>query len=347
MIEMFVVTQVLSIFEIFKDQVGQFLVVTFFTFLVMIYVYLGGFKSVIDTDKLQLILMYSASCILLVIGFVLFSQEGYKWNPSILSMSPLSLLEGEWYVSIAFLSFFFAINFYRYISYIGSWQRILAVGRTRRITKGLKQNIYGVVILVSILITVGVLFAGSESKLGEYDATVMVSYLQWIQDLGGTTGPILLGLVISGFLAALISTADSHIVACLQTSTFDTLKLFGADYSDIDIVWISRNVALPITLVISLCLYFFLVFKSGWGFSDLLFLFFSHQAVLSIPILYVMFRRDSSSAPVNISLIVGIAIYWFVSSKYSNVDSLTYSNPMIIILAELAIITITHYLMNK
>lgn len=242
-IEMFVVTQVFSVFDAFSTTEGKFFILIAFTCLVLIYVYLAGFKSVIRTDHIQIYLMVIAVVILIgtgiTYGFFILDQPIYSFN--LLNPLPSNLMEGSWSLGLGFLASFFAINFYRYISYIGSWQRILAVGNGEIIRQGLKNTIWGVLIIVTLLTAAGMLYSGISSELGQYDAAVLTGYLNLIQDIPSPWGNILLGFVLAGLVAALISTADSHIVACLQVISFDATKIIGRYASENQILVIARR----------------------------------------------------------------------------------------------------------
>ncbi len=346
-IEMFIVTEVFSIFDIFSTDEGMFGVATIFTCLVLIYVYLGGFKSVIDTDEIQLFLMFIAVSILLGLGIWLYLYyDNYVFNRELLNFSPSNLMGGNLWLGLSFLTAFFAINFYRYISYIGSWQRILAIGDAGKIETGLKATIGGVVIVMVVLTIVGMLFAGVGGDLGSYDATVMISSLVFLLELETLFGNILLGFVLAGLVAALISTADSHIIATTQTISYDLFKLFNKNIKDENIVKVARKIILPL-LILSIIFYYIIVYQQEWGFKELLFLFFSLQAVLAVPVLYIMFHRAPSALIAYISLLCGFFFYWYIVLVFPNNDYLLFLNPMLIILIEGTVIFIGNQFQKK
>jgi len=337
-IEMFVVTRVFAVFEPLQSDESEFFVVVVFSLLVMMYVYLGGFSSVIKTDRFQLYIMSGAILTILAVGiWFAATSETASIDRVAFSISPLELIGGTWTTALAFLSAFFAINFYRYISYIGSWQRILAVGDKDEIADGVKRTIFFVVLIMTSLIACGMIFASLGFEQGEYDATVMIGYLNLIQSLPGLLGEALLGVVIAGLVAALISTADSHVVAALQTIVYDFRKRAGLHVSTgEEIIKTARRYLLGV-LIGAVFAYFILVYLSEWRFDQLLFLFFNLQAILASPIIYIMFRRAPQAWLAVLVTVLGLVAYGLVATVGSSSQLLQFVSPLVIILSGLTL----------
>jgi SSS family solute:Na+ symporter len=180
------------------------------TFFSIIYIYWGGFRSVVRTNQLQFILMYGGFLILLIFAIYHFGSWSFL-------KSNLPAMHLNWHGnnSFQYLLVWFFIAFWTFID-PGFHQRCSAAKSEKLARQGILISIFFWFIFDTLTISTG-LYAAATLK----DIQPMLAYPLLADRI---LPPVLKGLFFSGMLAVVMSTIDSY--------TFLSAITFGRD-----IVW--------------------------------------------------------------------------------------------------------------
>lgn len=323
--EIYIGTQLFSLFDFLAGPNAHFFLLLAFTALIYIYTYMGGFQSVVDTDRVQLVLMLTAFALL--IGFVfgaIVSREGASGFPSALLVPDPTRFDPLFPRLLPGLSFFvslFAMNFAMQVSYLGNWQRIVAVGRIDELQKGFRT----VAVVATVVWVVLIVGATATRALGDSivpssagGGPVLIQLLAMVRGSDfAVIRYVLFPLIVVGLTAALISTADSHMIPMIQTYVYDMRGIrpetLGRDAAR-QSVQIARH-AVAVLLILAVILYVILVYRTGLGFVQLLLLFFTQQTCLFAPIVYALLTKRPSRVAATVCILVGITITWSFSLR--------------------------------
>lgn len=271
--------------------------ILFFTVLAGIYTTAGGLKAVVRTDFLQ--------SVMLILGAVLVSffvvREIESWNQvSALWQSQkmdLFLPQNDEFlpwpgilISLPILGFYFmCINQYIVQRVLGS--RTLEEGRKGAIFAGfLKLMLLFIVILPGTL--ANVIFPGIEASDQIYPKMIFELI---------PTG--LLGIVLAGFIAALMSTIDSALSATASMATMDFYRSARKESSDQELVRMGKFFTLVFVVLASVWAPFISQFPTLWDYlqSALAYLI---PPLVSCFLIGLLWKRATSSAAL-ISLLIG------------------------------------------
>lgn len=352
-IELFVATLVFGTFEVFSGRGGEYAILIFTTVIVFVYVYLGGFKSIVKTDRVQLA-MCGIGFLSLIVGIIyiaVFSDISVNFNSQLLLPNPVGI-GPTWQLGLSFLIAFFAINFTLNITYLGNWQRFLAVGDYQKLREGFFGSerraqggessryrlpggvIQTTLILWGLLIVAGILSSCiKEGVLPTSDTDMTVALLNYFKDSGSVfLSMIVFPLVVAGIFATLISTADSHIIPIIQSVMYDILPKRLARTSDEGQLKMART-AIAVSLIAALLLYGVLVFWRELGLYSLLFFFFTLVTVLFSPIAYAIIMPNPPKIGAILAISIGLAATYFMSlSDYATPMTSTNAPIVVVVL---------------
>jgi len=209
--ELLVSVSVLSPF--FGSWVVAFAVV-YLVFL-LAYTGLGGYRGVVATDVWQL--RFIVLSIVALVGYITWNYGRYGLSASFERFRATDL--GSWKASLAFVLGIAAMNIPAPISDAGTWQRICSADSTATARRALRGAVAFFVALWSALIVIGCL----HPTLRHLDTTWRVSneplMTGILRALGSENSVVLLPLLfllVVGLFSAMISTADSLLIAAAQ-----------------------------------------------------------------------------------------------------------------------------------
>ncbi len=260
----------------------------------VIYTVLGGLKAVIYTDTVQWIVLM-AGLIFIGLPFAYFKIGGMEAIKETLNPSFLSLRAISWQ---KFVNWMFTII---PIWFIGMtlYQRIYAAKDTKTAQKGwfiAGLFEYPLMAFIGVLLGMFSRVALDNDLLPGYSATNLDAEMG-LPVLLRTMLPVgFLGIVLSAYFSAIMSTADSCLMAASGNILTDVLKKHhsknGLRYSQIltlTIGVLALLIALKMTSVLELMLYSYSFMVSG----------------MFVPVLAALFLKKPNSAAALASMLVG------------------------------------------
>ncbi len=191
----------------FGDWIIAFAVV-YLAFL-LVYTGLSGFRGVVSTDKYQL------GFILLSLGaLVAFMVVAVNKDTSAIADHVGSLL-GNWKAPLAFFVGIGVMNIPAPFSDTGTWQRVCAASSPKVARRGLLGACVLFAIIWSVLIIGGIVLSGSTLVATHWNSQAEPLLSGILRTLGSGSGADLaiLFVLILGLFSAMISTADSLLIA--------------------------------------------------------------------------------------------------------------------------------------
>lgn len=280
----------IKIANVLFPNVPSIYIIVGLSLVVCTYTALGGFKAVIDTEWIQLLFSYAG----IAAVFVYALRYAFSHNGNVLSLEVLaSDYWGFSNLSVLFVLSLIVVNVPWQLIDMSVWQRVCSMRDQKDIKKGLSQSIFSIGISWCVLISLGVLlnyFPDFTPPSNNDYGSLLLSYLQ---------EPWVFALFAAGCFAALMSTADTLLIASTQTFVFDILYPSHSlktieDANDPEkmkgLLRYGRKMVYLFGLVSPLFIY--LVSIVIPGVLDLFFLVYSAQIILLIPICVAIFRKD-------------------------------------------------------
>lgn len=205
---------------LFKTQSGYWLSLTIVTSVVLAYSILGGFKSVVKTDKIQSIGIIFVSVLLVYIAWKFGKQEGV--------LIPKELTK-SWILPPIMMLNFFLINVAFPIVDMSAWQRVIASKDRSVASKGLISAIIMFILTWSAVLFAGLglsEFSGKDSTGGLIHDILMFGSQGWLVAIIASIG-------FASLVAAMVSTADTFLIAAGQTIAMDIRDREFFDESEI------------------------------------------------------------------------------------------------------------------
>jgi len=262
------------------------------TAVVLIYTVLGGIKAVIYTDTIQWIILLSG-LLFLGIPFALIEAGGWEGirqalPPEFFSLSNISFLQFfNWFITIVPI-WFIAMTLY---------QRIYSVRNTREARKAF--YIAGL-LEYPLMAFIGV-FLGMVARIFFPEAEAELAMPLLLKEV---LPPLVTGVVIASYFSAIMSTADSCLIASSGNIVNDIFEqTFMKDYTEAVKMKISRWMTLGIGLLT------YLIAREFTTVLDLILHSYSFMvAGLFIPTLGAYFWKRSQPLAALISMIGGGSI---------------------------------------
>jgi SSS family solute:Na+ symporter len=160
-----------------------------------VYVYLGGFRSVVQTDKVQFVLIYGGFFILFI--SLIYTYGGFEYLQINLPSSHLSLFGDH---SFQYISVWFFLASWTFID-PGFHQRCCAAKTTKTARNGILVSILFWFVFDFLTITTGLYAAATLT-----DMNPLYTYPLLAE---AVLPPLLKGLFLTGLLATIMSTIDS------------------------------------------------------------------------------------------------------------------------------------------
>jgi len=221
--------------DIFAPSLGQIqsTVLAFvIAFIGLTYTYLSGYKGVVFTDKIQYYILLTGAFVIFIFTFIIgidhnfsFSNEAFKGYFGF----PFILIGPDPYGLIGLV---ILLSLYQFCI-MDMWQRCIAFAKTKdennqtlsdeKLIVLLKRNTFKKAILPFIILFIvwfgiGIVALGSNltSNLNEILPSFLASF-----DAYGSIGYFSKAIIITGFVAAVMSTVDTFLLATVQTIMYD------------------------------------------------------------------------------------------------------------------------------
>lgn len=326
-----------------------------FAIVTLTYSSLGGFRSIIRSDRIQTFLLIPSVLILFLLALNYWRASG-----SIsLSASPL-LFSYTLPFSVALSLFLINVAFP--LVDMSAWQRVIAATSSKEFKKGATVSIIGFAITWTILILISIIISLSLQD----GRDPFIEIVQSINNNNKFSSFIVGLLLFPGLIAAMLSTADTFLNAAGHTLSLDILNVNVADVDSNTSTKIRRHVFILglIGFVVTV-----LLRSIGFDIVDMIFSVYGGTLALFAPVLFALYFRDQFpnvdlSKPALISIIVGISLAWvngiysvmpaeYVSSLPASITTIfpqdVYKSPIYAFVASVSIFTLfsTPILLNK
>ena len=185
--------------------------------IVVVCTVIGGFRSVVATDRLQAVFVFM-SCITLFLISIYIS--GHNSNASE-GYIPLALLEKPFFAPLLIINFFL-INIPTVVVDMSVWQRLNAAESVHAAQGGVKRS-------AALFVISWTLVAFSALSLSAHipsnnGAVVLISAFTQMLNMG-VFQIALAAITFCGLIAAMMSSADTYLIATGQTFVMDLLKM--------------------------------------------------------------------------------------------------------------------------
>jgi len=274
-----------TIFSIFSPKTEWLvLVVVFLLCLIFVYTYLGGYRAVIDTDKVQLLLI-ALGTIATLGSLLVLNWEKTPANPigTFEKLAPL-----PWLLPPAFIVVMIIGNVPFQMLRMSNWLRATSVGKLEDVRKGLRRSIVATFIAWFLFSVIGLLLFRLVTTGPGQGATSLFSLLEIS---GGFHAIVSFPLIFAACVAALVSTADSVFMPVLTAWIYDfrfpidlhnddgTARIVSDEEEQRKHLRAARR-SIVFFLLLAVAIYLVLTQILSFEFVDLLFVFFNQQLVL-------------------------------------------------------------------
>ncbi len=312
-------------------QIPEFLTVVILSMIAFIYTGMGGFRTVVVTDRIQ---MWSIWLLLFAVClFFAVVMAGNGVEESIKTI-PEALRTLRWNGGLtAFVWGILIMNLFTYVSNMGLWQRIAGSENPDTVVKGMWSSVIQSAISWSffVVIAVGAFMIISPVE-GE---NVLITLLKAMQNT--VFGQAVIFCVIIGLYGAMLSTASTQLIAVSHTIYEDIIAPFRSkglrERADSKIeVFRSRFILVGSALVAIGVVE--LLRLGGFTVADLAFAVYGAALGLVPPVLFTLFlRRGVSrqlSIPATFAVILGFLSSWVAASlgKATGDGNLVFLSPI-------------------
>lgn len=224
------------------------------------YCALGGFLAASLTDLVQSVVMTIA--IVIILGFGTYMAGGLdavvanaQQMPGFLSLTE-QYIPGSGAEHYSALAIFSALAWG--VGYFGMPHillRFMAIGDAAKLKISRRIASIWVVISLSVAVAIGVIgnamsAAGVIPSLSGADSETLVIKIAALLSQYGLLAAVVAGIIISGILAATMSTADSQLLVASSSISQDLMQgSFGMKIREKDAVWVARITVVIIAMV--------------------------------------------------------------------------------------------------
>lgn len=315
---------------------------------------IGGFRSVIVTDKIQLYAIWIAIIALALLVCLKVYELGYPTK--FLSETPVTIYDFSYREGLlSFLVGIFIINVPTFLSDMSVWQRIAGSKSRQVVSAGLKKSIayaagsWGLLAILSCFF-----FILTPKNSGE---NPLFSFLGEFDTGDNPLTGVLIFAVFTGLFSATLSTASTQLIASGHTIYIDLVrqtKLFKLGKGFLSELTYSR-IVLFTSAIISVVLIETLQ-QFGFAISDLVFAIFGAQLCLVPAVILALSRPQTTLIAmgkwVPIGLLFGFISGWLsaIYGKYVGDSNFVFLSPVVSLLFSSAVIftaTVVSRLYNR
>lgn len=264
------------------------------------YTALGGFKAAVHTDRWQLWLIGALTVVMVLIVFNVGGLLPAVDNPAridlLASCGSPSTLFSDIVFAIAMLILFIPFNF----CVMDMWQRCTATKKEDRVRAIRSVGSWKTCLTFAIIFLVPIL-VGLSARTVLSGASLDNNILVFPEFLKHVAGPPLLRIpvlciIYAGFLAALMSTADTLLINVAYSFMYDVLgPIRRVDFVALDKTAREHTIAVFRFWVVVFALLAVPLIFIGLTIYQLVLAVFSSQVVLFTPIMYAIFRPQRAA----------------------------------------------------
>lgn len=277
-----------------------------------IYTGLGGFRTVVVTDRIQMwfiwLLLFS-----LLAFYAFFGISLGGWDASV-ERIPLNVRTISWNNSLVpFVAGIFIMNLFTYVSNMALWQRIAGAQEPQTITRGMRKSVYQSALSwgLFVIIAVGAYIVTTPVESENF----MVTLLKELANHPG--GRLVIFCVTLGLYGAMLSTASTQLIAVSHTVYEDILAPFR-NKRLADRVNSKKELAMSRWILLISALVAIVVVEllrvGGFSIADLAFSIYGAALSLVPAIFFSLFvgreRLQRLNVWASVSVIIGFVAAW-------------------------------------
>lgn len=275
-------------------------IVWIISFVAALYTLMGGLSSVVYSDTVQAVLLMLSSVIVTVIAYV--KVGGWSGITANIDPGMLDIVRPADDPTLPWPGLFsgvFLLGFYFWITNQFITQRALAAKDTRQGQWGavfcgfLKLTALFIMVLPGVMALV--LYPDLSDAKDAYPTLVF--------DLLPSG---LLGLTLSGFIAALMSSVDSGLNAAATLFTYDFYKKFKKDADEKSTLLVAKVMIVVLTIIAGLWAPYIYSFESFWDYLQMVLSFLCPPIVALFT--FGLFTKKVNSRGANAAIVVGASL---------------------------------------
>lgn len=315
--------------------IPQWIIVVVVSLVGFTYTAIGGFRTVIVTDRIQMFTIWAFIAALFVFYFTYIPQNG-GWAYNI-SKLPENVKSFTWDNNlVSFIIGIFIINICMFLVSMSIWQRIAATRESSTMTKGLWSSVLGtafswtLLVIAACLVYVAIVPNQNENPL--------TTLLNFVGHSSGLLPKIILFVSVIGLFGSQLSTASTQLIATAHTIYEDILspyrKIALKDRIDLKRELTLSRVVLIIAAVLAITVVGVLS-ASGFSIVDLAFALYGSQLALFGPVIFALtkdrYKLKQVASYATIAVATGIILGWVAAAvgKIYKIQDLIFLSPVI------------------
>ena len=290
----------------FNTRPMTMMIAVIFAIILISYATKGGFKAVVKTDIIQIILISVA------IGILIYATSLYYSSHQIVINNNISqgLLKSNFFSDWIWIISMFIIFFPFQISVMDMWQRLAAVnGSIKMVKKMVVFDSIGFLVAYSLPIFMGIIVSLTNDNIANINDVFFIPIIQ-------TLNPFLVAFLYAGLIAAIFSTADTLLV-CSSHSFFRDFwgRKRNINEKDMDKQQLYLFTTRIIGYFIGMLSVLLIIALNFFELNEIVIAVFSGQIVFFIPLVTAIFKPNFASKKAKgaiISIILGLSIPFIV-----------------------------------
>jgi Na+/proline symporter len=276
------------------------------------YTMLGGFRVVIQTDRIQMIMIWLAIAALAVLVVILASASGGL--SAVVGRAPAGVFDFGWRDGLtSFLIGIAIINIPTFMADMSVWQRIAGAREESAVGGGITRSVIGALVSWSLLALLACFVASLVTAVP--DTNPLATFLQVAHAQASLVASILVFVVIAGLYAAALSTSSTQLIAAGAAIHIDLLHRRGTITPLADT---EKALRLARILVVALGLASVAIVEllrfAGFSIADLVFALYGSQLGLTPIVLLALVgdpkRNAGRGAWAAAAVILGFVAGW-------------------------------------
>lgn len=330
-------------------EIPQWLVVVIVSIVGFLYTALGGFRTVIVTDRIQMYTIWVfIAALFSVFAFHLWSSGSIEGE---FAKIPTNLVDFSWSDSLlSFIVGILVINACMFIVSMSIWQRIAASSDPTTVTRGLWRSSIFTGLSWALLIFAAILVFMVVSPVEGVNP--LTTLLQYSSENFGLLGKVVLFLSVIGLFGSQLSTASTQLIATAHTVYEDILapmrkKDVAQQIRDKGSELMISRVIL-VSVAIAAILIVAALSASGFSIVDMAFALYGGQlALFPLVILALVKGRpqlSGLSSGTVIAVVLGLVAGWSgaIFGKLNGIQDLVFLSPVISLITSTVIILIAY-----
>lgn len=250
------------------------------------YTALGGFRTVVVTDRLQMAFIWALIGALSIFYFEQISGSGVE---AAMHRIPGQLVNISWSEDkVPFVLGILVMNLLTYLGNMSLWQRIAGAQSVETVSNGLVGSVWSALLSWSLLAMAAVVALAITSPVTGENLLITIVKMM----IEAKWGAALVFVVVMGLLGAMLSTASTQLMAVTHTVYEDIIAPFRR--SDFSARMVERSevsysrIILAVSAVASVCIVE-LLRALGFSVADMAFAMYGAALGLVPPILVTLF----------------------------------------------------------